>query len=231
MNTHNFTIVGGDTDSIMFCKPDMVAFSEEEQEHLLEEINNLLPQEITFANDGMFPKVLYLKAKNYIMIDKNGKRKIKGSAFKSSTLEPRLKILLNDFIDALFDQLDGKDINLLEIYHRYIKEASNITDITPWAKKVTLSATTYKSERKNETNIIDAIQGTEYVEGDKVRIYTKADGTLKLADKFDGDYNRHKYYEKIYKTVLRFSTVIDTSIFKNFKNKGNAKLLEEVLNK
>jgi hypothetical protein len=227
MQNHNFKIVGGDTDSIMFCKPDMSLFTEDEQESLLSEINSLLPKEIKFANDGIFSRVLYLKSKNYVMVDSKGKRKMKGSALKSATLEPKMKQLLNEMIDAL---VEDKPYLLLSIYHKYIREASKITDIKPWAKKMTLSATTYASTRKNETNIIDAIKDTEYVEGDKCYLYFKSDGSLCLADKFDGDYHHAKYYEKVYNTALRFSTIIDDSIFLNFKLKRNSEELEKVLN-
>src|ERR1700693_3978446 len=101
MKTHNFRIVGGDTDSIMFCKPDMSPFSKSEQNILLEQINSLLPEHINYADDGIFSRVIYVKAKNYVMVDEKGKRKVKGSAFKSSTLEPILKQMLGEFAEAM----------------------------------------------------------------------------------------------------------------------------------
>lgn len=233
MNTHNFKIVGGDTDSIMFCKPDMSPFNKQEQDALLSEINSLLPTEIKFANDGIFSKVLYLKTKNYVMIDEKGKRKIKGSSLKSATLEPILKNLLNEFIEELIAE---QRLDVLQtIYNKYIEMANNITDIRPWCTKKTLSPTTYRSERKNETDIIDAIKGTEYRSGDKVYLYpvskivetgefykvgankgnpkTKTVRSWQLLEKFDGNYDKDTYLSKIKKTTDRFSTVIDTSIF------------------
>lgn len=222
---HNFKICGGDTDSIMFCKRDQSPFSEEEQENLIKEISSLLPSEINFANDGIFKKVLYLKSKNYVMVDFNGKRKIKGSALKSATLEPKMKELLHALIDALVEDHHNTE-KLQEIYMKYVHEVSCITDIKPWAKKMTLSATTYASTRKNESNVIDAIRDTEYVEGDKIYVYFRNDGSLRLAEKFDGDYDKARFYEKIYKTACRFSTIIDTdSLFKNYKLKKNIKEL------
>ena len=124
MNSHSFKIVGGDTDSIMFCKQDMSPFTEKEQEDLIAEINELLPKEIKFANDGMFSRVVYAKAKNYVMVDQKGKRKIKGSAFKSSTLEPILKQLINELVDAI---IDDKQEKLTDIYHKYIKMVVHVS--------------------------------------------------------------------------------------------------------
>lgn len=235
MKPHSFQIVGGDTDSIMFCKPDMSPFSNEEQEALLNEINSLLPKEIKFANDGVFKKVIYLKTKNYVMIDEKGNRKLKGSSLKSSTLEPALKNMLNEFIDAL---LNGRENDLINIYESYIKMALNIQDIKPWCTKKTLSPTTFNSERKNETDIIDAIRGTQYKSGDRVYLYAKTktveldeyykSGAKKgqrktkkvkeygLLENFNNDYCRQTYIDKIYATTKRFSTVIDTSGFKKY---------------
>ena len=212
---HSFKIVGGDTDSIMFCKPDMSPFSEEEQEALLSEINSLLPKEIKFANDGIFRRVVYVKAKNYVMEDLKGKRKIKGSAFKSSTLEPILKEMLNEFIDTL---IADRILDLPAVYFKYVMMVHQITDITPWCTKKTLSATTFASERKNETDIIDAIKGSEYVEGEKVYLFADANENWCLRERFSGSYSFDTHYEKIYKTAQRFSTVIPDSktLFPNY---------------
>lgn len=227
MNSHSFKIVGGDTDSIMFCKQDMSPFTEKEQEDLIAEINALLPKEIKFANDGMFSRVVYAKAKNYVMVDQKGKRKIKGSAFKSSTLEPILKQLINELVDAI---IDDKQEKLTDIYHNYIKMVDNITDIKPWSKKMTLSPTTFKSERKNETKVIDAIKGTEYGSGDKIYVYSKPDDTLQLAEKFDGVYDKETYYEKLYKATQRFQTILPVKeLFLNYSLKKNKLLLDSIL--
>lgn len=223
MNTHKFKIVGGDTDSIMFCKQDMSLFTEKEQEDLIAEINALLPKEIKFANDGLFSRVVYAKAKNYVMVDQKGKRKVKGSAFKSSTLEPIIKDLINELVDAM---IQDKQQTLVEIYHKYVKMVNDIKDMKPWAKKITLSPTTFKSERKNETKIIDAIKGTEYGSGDRIYLYTRPDDTLNLVEKFDGEYDKDTYYEKLFKATQRFQTILPVKeLFLNYSLKKNKILL------
>jgi DNA polymerase elongation subunit (family B) len=211
----------------MFFKADLSPFSEEEQEALLSEINSLLPKEIKFANDGIFRRVVYLKAKNYVMEDSKGKRKIKGSALKSSTLEPILKEMLNEFIDAI---IADKLLDLPGIYMKYVEMVPFITDIKPWCTKKTLSATTYASPRKNETDIIDAIAGSEYVEGDKVYLYATVDEKWCLAERFDGKYSFDTYFEKIFKTAQRFSTIMDTkALFPNYcLKKPQAELLQRL---
>jgi hypothetical protein len=229
MQTHSFKIVGGDTDSIMFCKQDMSPFSEDEQEALLKEINSLLPQEIKFANDGIFPKVIYLKAKNYVMLDGKGKKKIKGSSLKSSTMEPILKQMLNEIIDAIMSDEEHK---IKSIYNKYLELSQNITDITPWCSKKTLSPTTFNSDRKQETDIIDSIRGKEYGSGDRIYLFTsskiietgevykrtglpktKSIKYLTLKEDFTGEYCKKHYAKRVQETFKRFLPVLPEEMF------------------
>ncbi len=231
---HQFKIVGGDTDSIMFCKPDMTAITEEEQEALISEINSLLPKEIKFANDGIFRRVVYAKAKNYVMQDFKGKLKIKGSAFKSSTLEPALKSMLQEFVQVFIEPdvvvLEEMLPALQEIYMKYVMMVHQVTDMTPWCTKKTLSATTYASERKNETNIIEAIQGSEYVEGDKIYLFSDINENWCLRERFSGIYSWDTLYHKLYNTTKRFETFLDVkTLFKNYSLIKNQKELHEQL--
>lgn len=227
-NTHSFTIVGGDTDSIMFCKPDQSPFTEEEQAALIAEINSFLPPLIKYENDGLFSRVIYLKAKNYIMIDSKGKRKIKGSSLKSSTLEPALKTMLAGMIEHV---ITGEFDKMVGVYNKTIKEVlTGIKDISQWAKKMQLSPTTFNSTRANETKVIDAIRGTNYRSGDRVYLYFKEDCTLGLAETFDGKYDRDSYLKKVHNTAQRFETVLDTKkMFPNYTLKRNAYLIDSLL--
>lgn len=226
MKIHNFRVVGGDTDSIMICKSDMSAFSDDEQVSLLEEINGLLPKEIKFANDGVFSRVIYPRAKNYVMVDMKGKRKVKGSAFKSSTLEPILKELIGEMVELLI--VDKKEL-LVETYHKYVRMVADIKDIKPWSKRMTLSPTTYKSTRKNETKVIDATKGSEYGSGDRIYVFPLPDDTLCLTERFAGVYDKEAYYGKLYKATERFSTILPVKeLFINYELKRSKPLLEKL---
>lgn len=232
MRTQNFTLSNIDTDSISFCRKDQSPFTKVEINSLLDELNSLFDSEIQFADDGYFPRFIVLKAKNYILYD--GKKiKLKGSSLKSSTLEPILKELLNEFISIIVHTIDENErtLKLQEIYMKYVRGVHQITDIAPWCTKKTLSATTYKSERKNETDIIDAIQGSEYVEGDKIYLYPTLDEKWALRERFDGNYSWDTFYEKLFKTAQRFSTIMDTKLlFPNYCLKKAQKELHEWLN-
>lgn len=230
LNTHNFKLVNNDTDSISFCKPDMSPFSQEEQDALLNELNSFLPSNVKFDHDGYFPVFVVLKAKNYIMFD-GVKLKIKGSALKSSKTELALKDFLNEMISAIVDNKSQEEMKI--IYDKYATEANAITDMKRWSSKKSITNKTYSSERANETKIKDAIEGTEYRIADKVYLYFKQDGSLCLAEKFDGDYDKKKLLAKLFKTSLIFEKVLPIKqLFPNYalnKNKKNLETLVSII--
>jgi DNA polymerase elongation subunit (family B) len=217
-----FTLINGDTDSIMFCKEDQSEFSENEQNELLTEINGLFPSQIHFEHDGIYPSVLILKAKNYALWD-GQKLKIKGSALKGGGKEMALKELMNEVLHALIASRQ----DFREIYDKYVKEALNISQIKRWSAKKTITPSVMNPERLNEQKVLDAINGSDYAEGDKVWVYFKSDNTLELAENFKGDYNRNRMLAKLYKTMETFENVLDVKeLLPNYSLKRNKKLLE-----
>lgn len=225
---NNFILANLDTDAISICKQDMSKFTKEEDIKLLADLNSYFPEEIKFAPDGEFEVFVVLKSKNYIMYD--GKKiKLKGSSLKSSTLEPGLKTFLNEMIDAIvFDRMD----QLVSIYNKHIKLVYNITDIKPWAKKMSLSPTTFNSTRTNETKVVDAIKGSEYGSGDRIYVYPTNDGKLKLAERYENDHDVDVYLKKLFNTTKRFETIMDVkSMFVNYSLKGKKQALKELLEK
>lgn len=222
----NFILVNCDTDAVGYCKSDMSIITEEEQVNLLNELNSLFPAKIRFEPDGYFPTFIVLKAKNYVMYD-GQKIKTKGSALKDSKKELAVKDLQKDIISSIiYDKSD-----MTEIYNKYIKEASNIQDIKRWCSKKTITQKIFSSERSNETKILDAISGTDYKEADKIWLFFKPDDTLCLAENFTGEYDKSRMYEKLYKGVQIFDSVLPTKeLFLNYSLKRNQKKLEEMLN-
>lgn len=230
MNKFNLTNI--DTDSISFCKQDFSPFNKSEIKDLIKDLNKNFTGLIEFADDGYFPVFIVLKSKNYIMVDEKGNRKIKGSALKSSTLEPILRTMLNEMIDCL---VEDRQQDLQTVYSKYLSLAENITDIKPWCSKKQLSPTTYNSTRKNETDIIDALKGSEYKSGDRVYLFTKSKvietgeyykvGAKKgqpktkevkelcLYERFAGDYSKEHYKDRVYKTATRFESVLGKGFF------------------
>lgn len=221
---HNFNVISGDTDSILFCKPDQSPFSKEERTALLEEMNSKFPEKINWSDDGYFDCVIILKAKNYILYD--GKKiKYKGSSLKSSKMEPATKDFQQEIIHAIINNTG----NYQDIYHKYIKEALNITDIKRWSSRKTYTKALDESDRKNETNIKDAIEGSSYVEGDKFLVFFETDEKLCLVENYTGAYCKERMLEKVYKAAQVFANVLDTkTLFIKYHLKTKKKELDQL---
>lgn len=227
IKSQNMQIVNADTDSIMFNYQDGQEISQITQDSIRDGMNALFPKNISWEFDGYFRKVVVLKAKNYIL-DDGKKVKFKGSALRSPSLEPALR----EFIGRVVDAILKEESNYTEIYNEYIREIKDIGTIfmmKRWGSRKTISSKTLESERTNEKRIRDAIEDTEYVEGDRCYVFFKEDGTLDLVENFHGDYNKKKLYEKLFKTGQRFSTVLNSKeLFPNYGLKRNQENLKVI---
>lgn len=217
-------ISNGDTDSLTFYKQDQADFSDEERKILLNELNTLYPEGLTWEDDGYYPCMIVFKAKNYVLYD-GIKIKTKGSAIKATTKEPALREFINNVIDSIIAGRNDYDT----IYQTYVKEAFNIKDIKRWVSRKTISEKTLNPQRTNEQKIYDIIQNTNFSEGDRIYCFFRSDGTLALAENFDGAYDKDKMLEKLYKTSEIFDTVLPEGIFINYKLKRNKQALEELV--
>lgn len=221
--SNNFTIVNADTDSISFTTPNSEYISEERRKEILAEVNSLYPERIRFEDDGFYRSVIVLRAKNYIL-DDGKKVKSKGSAVKATTKEPALKEFIQEIIKAILENRD----NYTEIYNKYVTEIMNVQDMKRWSSRKTITEKTMNSERANETKIMDAIEDSSYVEGDRVYVYFKADGTLGLLENFQQDHDKVKLLKKLFDTSKVFENVLDVkNLFLNYSLKRNLPKLEE----
>lgn len=224
---NNFTLINADTDSIMIAKPDGAPWSKEEQDRFLESLNERFPEKINFEHDGLYKKVIILKAKNYVLKDsKDDKVKIKGSGLKDQKKEKKLLEFIGKVIDYLL--ADKKD-ELRSLYDQYIKQCFNITDMAPWTKKVTVTDKVLNPERTNEQKILDAIGDKTVQEGDKIYVFFRKDESLCLLENFSGDYDEMVLVEKLWKTLKVFENVIDFAQFPKYHLKKNKAALVEIL--
>lgn len=220
---NGYIITNIDTDSFSYGKQDGSFISEEERESFRQNLNALYPKNISWEPDGYFTKFIVLRAKNYVLYD--GKKiKYKGSALRNPALEPALKEFINRIVESIIYETG----NCQEIYNEYVKEIQNVKDIKRWSCRKTLTSKTYNSERANETKIKDAVEETEYVEGDRVHVFYLPDGSLCLSEEYQGIYDKEKLLEKLFKAGQRFSPIFSNSkeLFPNYKLKKNKKALE-----
>lgn len=170
--SHDFIIGPTDTDSISFCKSDMDVFSDNERDILLGELNSLMDPGIVFEDDGYYSQILAVAAKNYCLIESGStKVKMKGSSIKDAKKEPILRQFMNEVIDSLIYETGA----VPDIYEKYCNLARNITDISQWAVKKSISKKLLTSERKQELDVVRALEDvSQYREGDKVFLYNSA---------------------------------------------------------
>lgn len=220
----NFKVNLVDTDSVTFCKQDQSSFTKEELDELTVEINSVMPGLIRWEFEFCLEKLIILKAKNYIQWD--GKSlKLKGSSLKSSKLEPALKEFQMEIINSMIHDRDDYS----DIYDKYCREVLAISDIKRWSSKKSISATTISSTRKNETNVIDALAGKEYSEGDRFYMFYETDDKLCCVDEFTGTYDKNRLLKRLFDTCKIFGNVLNCNeYFINYTLKKNKKLLEEL---
>ena len=203
---------------------DQSIFSKKEIDNLLEEINKLSPDKILWENDGLYDVVVTIRAKNYIL-RQGDSIKVKGSGLKKSTSEKAIKEYFKEFINCL---VYDKHEELVPLYNKYIKEAMNVQDMSRWVTRKTITSKVLEGTRTNETKVVDAIEGTDYKEGDRVYTFYRPDESLCLLENFDGEYDRMKLVKKIHTATKTFSTVIDIGLFTNYSLKKNKEALDKL---
>lgn len=224
LKKHNFLVPIVDTDAVTICKSDMAEFSQEEIDTLTKEINALTDELINWDFEFYIPKIIAVKAKNYVLYD--GKKvKIKGSSLKASTKS----VAMREFIASIIDSIVTDKYNYHEIYMKYVKEILTIDSpekIHRYSARKTITDKIFTSERTNETKVADAIEGEDMSEGDRIYVYYKADDSLSLVQNFDGDYNKKRLLKNLFDTAKCFSTIIPIETFVNYSLKKNQTALE-----
>lgn len=214
---YDFKIVNADTDSISLCFEDGSEMSEEVRAEILNEVNSLNGDQIRWEDDGYFPALVVVKAKNYILWD-GKKLKIKGSGLVATMKSIALKQFINEVIDALvFDKHD----TITELYHKYVREIFNITDITRWTTRKTVTEAVLNPDRTTEQKILNAIGGNKVQMGDKIRVYFTTDGSLKLEENWSNDHDPNKLVASLYDSLCVFENVLEIEKFTKFHLKSH----------
>lgn len=220
--SHNFLLVGGDTDGLAFKKQDQSVFTPEERQILLDELNGLMDGLIRWECDGMFKRQLVVKAKNYVLVDEAGKQKTKGSALKATTKENALKRFVQEIIEML---LADRQDRIYSVYMKHAKAILSLTDISEWCSKHTVTKSVLTGKGTTQVRIREALKGRSVQEGDKVYMFFKTESERCLLENFDGKYDADILLGKLYDTLCIFETVIDVKLFPNLTLKRNKGLL------
>jgi len=211
-----FQIVNVDTDSFSYTTGKKLPTDEFESQ--ISEINGQAAEGIVWEDDGQYKTVVVVKAKNYVLEPYKGDYTIKGSSLKATMKEPALRDFIEDIINAL---LKGKKDEIIEIYDRYALEIYNITDISRWASKKTITKSVLHPERTNEQRILDAVGTKKVSEGDKIHVFFDTAESLCLVENFNGTYCSDTLFGKLFNSMKIFATLIDVDMIPNYKLKRN----------
>lgn len=225
--TKGFSIVNADTDSFSFtCGKKLDNFPE-----LIKELNSLYSEVIEWENDGYYPKTLIVAPKNYVLVKENGGWIMKGNSLKATMKEPALARMIDDFLRALIEKRSDE---LVDIYNSYVVKAGNIgtvDEMREWASKKTVTKAVLVGGRTNEARIMEAIDGTDYSEADKIRVFFETDTKVSLVENFNGTYDKRRLYAKIHGNIKTFKNLIDMSLFTNYSFKRSQTSLDKILSK
>lgn len=218
-------LVNADTDSIMISKGGE-PWTEEQRSAFLDNLNKLYPEMIKWEDDGLYPSVVIFKAKNYAMITPKG-LKIKGSALHATLKEPALKEMIKSIINLL---LSNKKHEISYLYHKYVQEIIELKDIKRWAFKKTITDKILSPGRTNEQKVLDALDGAEYSQGDKLYFYYKDDDSLERVENWNHDHSIDRLLKKIHDTIKVFDSVYDITSCPNYSLKRNKNKIAGILN-
>lgn len=224
----DFNIVNMDTDSFSFTSGREI--TKEDYSRLREDLNSQFPDKIVWEDDGIYPRFIVVKAKNYVLFD-GEKIKTKGSGLKATMKEPALRKMINEIIEDLV-YYSGE--SCIDIYTKYVKYANSVTsnEIQDWCSKKTITKAVLNPQRTNEDKILEAckhkINAGELGEGDKIWVFFDENENLKLSEDFSGSYSNKKLLEKTFKTIKIFDNIINIKDYPNYSLKKNAKKLEDL---
>lgn len=121
--------------------------------------------------------------------------------------------------------MTDKEMKILEVYNKYIKEIYMLKDINLYCSKKTITNAVLTSERTNESKIRDAVEGIDIQMGDKVYLYFDEEDKLKRPEQWKNDHNKPHMCERVWKTLNVFVNVLDMKQFPKFHLKKSQKEL------
>lgn len=208
-----------DTDGIYF-RPPKGCDTEEQELALIGRISAELPPGIDVEMDGRYRSMFAYKAKNYALLEYDGRIIIKGSSLKSRGIERYLREFMRDMIALL---LEGNAAGVENLYAGYIDRIrSRQPDIAWIARTETLneSPATYQEKlrlgKRNPSAALEiaSASGHTYRAGDQISYYVSGSDknaiayeNCKPASAFDPvhpDINTAYYVEKLRHLKNRF---------------------------
>ncbi|MFQ5683580.1 MAG: DNA polymerase domain-containing protein [Candidatus Binatia bacterium] len=217
-------IIEVDTDGIYFVPPEGVKTKTDEEE-LIQQLDNTLPQGIELELDGRYPAMLSYKMKNYALLDEKERLIIRGSSLRSRGLELFQRQWMKEMLVLI---LKGEKNKVPSLYQRYLDDLEHHRmDISLLMKTETLrdSLETYqlkvKEKKRNAAAPYEIALRSErpYQPGDQISYYVtgntakvKINENCKLASQWDPngpDENVGHYKGKLKELYAKFKPFIE----------------------
>ncbi|MCS7230300.1 MAG: DNA polymerase domain-containing protein [Candidatus Kryptonium sp.] len=237
-------VIEADTDGIYFIPPAEFATDEEKTKEFVKIVGSTLPEGINLAFNGIYPKMLSYKKKNYALLDKNGNLEIKGASLVSRGMEPFARKYISECIRFL---LHNEFEKIHELYKSLFKSiAERKIDITELAKTETLREhpnryqELVKLGKRNRSAAYELAiaSGKNYRQGDRITYYitgstpdVKSFENCKLIENwnpFKRDENVQYYLLKLKEYTRRFEIFFKPEDFKKIFSLNDGLSFEDV---
>lgn len=185
-----------DTDGVYFQPPaDVDGFDAEVA--YIEKIGSILPAGIRLAHDGRWQAMLSFKVKNYVLVGYDGKRTFKGASMRSRADEVFGREFISEAVGLL---VKGEKEKVGELYRRIADEIeSKKMPVEKFARRERVTEKTFTSTAKKR--VAEAAKGARV--GEYISVYDRADGTIGLAEDYNGDEDTRYLLDKLYKFACR----------------------------
>lgn len=189
-------VVEVDTDGVFFQPPSGIDTEEAEVEYI-DKIGDALPEGIHLAHDGRYRAMISIKIKNYVLQKYSGEKIFRGSALRSRADE---RFGLDFIAEACEHILRGEPQKAVELYQSIAQRIeTGQMPIDSFARRERITEKTFTSTGRRR---LAKVAGSAVV-GDYVMVYSKADGSMGLANDYDNDEDREYLLGKLHKFAGR----------------------------
>jgi DNA polymerase elongation subunit (family B) len=220
------SVIEIDTDGIYFQPPPSVDTPAMEEEYI-NQVSSVVPAGIRLAHDGRYAAMLSLKIKNYVLVEYDGRKILKGSSLRSRADEA----FGREFITRAVDLLLADDFDQMAKLYAQTLDAiqQGKIPIEQISRRERITSTVRDTPQRRGINAL--ISSGAIVTGDIVHIYNRNDGTLELKADYNNDEDRDHYSSKLYKFASRLSDAFTDQQFAQLfpKPKPTAQRLQERL--
>ena len=206
LRERNARLIEADTDGVYFVLPPGI--DTEREEHLfIEALSGELPEGIHLSHDGRYRRMISLKAKNYVLVDHNGRLIIKGSSLRSRRDERVFREFIRKLAPLLINrQSDAASALYMEFADRL--QAGQF-DHREFCRRESITEKTYSSP--NLRRLAAAAEGCEA--GDRIAVYQRNDGSLARIETYANDEDRRYLLRRLHDMAGRFRALFDEAEF------------------